>query len=540
MGRRDGPVTDFGFSASDAPRIPRWADLRVPHCGDGSEDAPPLAAARPRRRLDRTVAQLVALTDYAVVFALVVACDVIYHAISYGMYGTVYGLRFAAVAAVTYVAIIAFRQGYALPSLIKRGRTSSEGVGGRSGMLSGGGSLSGGFVWIATLTADLVILFLLGQGGDLSRGIALSALLVGLAGLPWLHRAQGALVRRAVEKHGVRARHMVLVGCEADVTRYLAATRPETRGFLALGAVYLPDATHDGHRMWLADRPRIQTVSLADAVTAVRGLAADDAVLVMPWNDVPRIEALVATFLQLPLSLVLAPDPVFQASLERRVSPLGRMDAFETETGLVGLPILQQPFNLADRAVKRMLDIVGALAGLVLLAPVFALVALLIKRDSPGPVFYRQVRNGFNEEPFRILKFRSMVHVADDAFVQAQAGDGRVTRIGRFIRRWSIDELPQLVNVLLGQMSLVGPRPHAAAHNSSVADQIANYACRHHVKPGITGWAQVHGLRGGTDDEAMRRRVAHDLYYIQNWSPWLDIRILVRTVFSPEVYRNAY
>ena len=100
--------------------------------------------------------------------------------------------------------------------------------------------------------------------------------------------------------------------------------------------------------------------------------------------------------------------------------------------------------------------------------------------------------------------------------------------------------MPQLVNVLLGDMSLVGPRPHAAAHNSSVADHIANYACRHHVKPGITGWAQIHGLRGSSDGDAMRRRVAHDLYYIQNWSPWLDVQIFLRTVFSRAAYRNAY
>ena len=125
-------------------------------------------------------------------------------------------------------------------------------------------------------------------------------------------------------------------------------------------------------------------------------------------------------------------------------------------------------------------------------------------------------------------------------FAQAERDDDRVTRIGRTLRRFNIDEVPQLLNVLAGDMSLVGPRPHAAAHNRSVADRIANYACRHHVKPGITGWAQIHGLRGGTDDEAMRRRVAYDLHYIQNWSPWLDIRILVATVFSREAYRNAY
>jgi lipopolysaccharide/colanic/teichoic acid biosynthesis glycosyltransferase len=140
------------------------------------------------------------------------------------------------------------------------------------------------------------------------------------------------------------------------------------------------------------------------------------------------------------------------------------------------------------------------------------------------------------------VKFRTMT-VADDGtqIAQARSSDPRVTRVGRWLRRWSVDELPQLLNVIVGEMSLVGPRPHALAHDQAWAQKVAFYARRHNVKPGITGWAQVNGLRGeiGTD-EALSRRVEHDLYYIDNWSLWFDIQILIRTVFSRKAYRNAW
>ena len=207
-----------------------------------------------------------ALSDYVAVFLVVAACDVLYHAIAYDRWGTVYGLRFAAVAAVTYITVITFRNGYGLASLIKRGR----------------GVLDWELLWAATLAADLVILFLLGQGGDLSRGITVLALVSGALLLPPLHKAQGRLVRHAVTRYGVRARNMVLVGREADVMRYLANARPEAKGFLAMGAVYLPDERHGGHRMWLAETPRVEDVTLPAALTSVRGLAVDDAVLVLP------------------------------------------------------------------------------------------------------------------------------------------------------------------------------------------------------------------------------------------------------------------
>lgn len=156
-------------------------------------------------------------------------------------------------------------------------------------------------------------------------------------------------------------------------------------------------------------------------------------------------------------------------------------------------------------------------------------------------MFFRQRRYGFNQESFRIFKFRTMTTLEDGRVItQAQTGDPRITRIGRYLRRYNIDELPQLLNVLKGEMSLVGPRPHAMAHDQLFERSIGLYARRHNVRPGITGWAQVHGLRGAiSTPEAIEQRIAHDLYYIDNWSIWLDIWIIVATIVSPRAYRNA-
>jgi lipopolysaccharide/colanic/teichoic acid biosynthesis glycosyltransferase len=153
--------------------------------------------------------------------------------------------------------------------------------------------------------------------------------------------------------------------------------------------------------------------------------------------------------------------------------------------------------------------------------------------DSSGPVFFVQSRTGFNGRPFRIFKFRTLNAIEDGPSVQqVSRNDPRTTRIGRMLRRTSIDELPQLINILRGEMSLVGPRPHATAHTDKYAQQISTYAFRHHVKPGLTGWAQVNGLRGETTLQSMEERVRFDLWYIDNWSIWLDLRILCATFFS--------
>ena len=187
--------------------------------------------------------------------------------------------------------------------------------------------------------------------------------------------------------------------------------------------------------------------------------------------------------------------------------------------------------KLFNRALKRGTDLIGSVIGLALSAPVVALFAVLIKRESPaGPIFFRQSRVGAGHRAFTLYKLRSMTPDAagrDDEQVSTQADDPRLLRIGGFMRRWNLDELPQFWNVLRGEMSLIGPRPERPHHVDQLAGAIPHYLPRHLVKPGMTGWAQVNGLRGGS---SLERRIQHDIYYIENWSPWLDLQILLLTL----------
>ena len=185
--------------------------------------------------------------------------------------------------------------------------------------------------------------------------------------------------------------------------------------------------------------------------------------------------------------------------------------------------------------------VIGAIC-LVLALPAMAVVAVAIKLDSEGPVFFRQRRHGYNHRVIEVLKFRTMRVLEDgDSVRQATKNDSRVTRVGAFLRRTSLDELPQFWNVIRGEMSVVGPRPHAIAHNTHYGKLIEKYANRHRVKPGITGWAQVHGFRGETSDpEMMAKRVGYDLEYIENWSLWLDLKIVIMTPLFGVFRRSAY
>jgi exopolysaccharide biosynthesis polyprenyl glycosylphosphotransferase len=193
--------------------------------------------------------------------------------------------------------------------------------------------------------------------------------------------------------------------------------------------------------------------------------------------------------------------------------------------------------------LKRCEDLAIGSCMLVALAPLLVAVAILVRLDSRGPVLFRQKRLGFNNQIFEVYKFRSMTvdRPADDGAVQATKSDKRITRVGRFIRRTSLDELPQLFNVIEGTMSLVGPRPHALPHNHQFGDIVDEYFARHNVKPGITGWAQIHGFRGETDvPEKMSNRVRCDIHYIQNWSILLDMKIIVLTALRVWSQKTAY
>ena len=207
-----------------------------------------------------------------------------------------------------------------------------------------------------------------------------------------------------------------------------------------------------------------------------------------------------------------------------------------------GLALTRPPLTRLQLAEKRAFDLVVASLSLVLLAPFFLLVALAIRLESPGPALFRQTRYGFNQEPFRIFKFRTMRTLEDGATVRAATrNDPRVTRLGALLRRTSVDELPQLLNVISGEMSIVGPRPQAMAHDQLYVERIARYARRHNVKPGITGWAQVNGLRGEIrTNEDIQARVEHDLYYVDHWSLWLDLKIVLATAFGLFGDNKAY
>lgn len=213
---------------------------------------------------------------------------------------------------------------------------------------------------------------------------------------------------------------------------------------------------------------------------------------------------------------------------------------------VAGLPVINlraSPLDGHARALKAIEDRVLASLILVLIAPLLAMIALGVKLSSPGPVLFRQKRHGLGGKIIEVWKFRSMrLHAEDgDTVTQARRGDPRVTRFGRFLRQTSLDELPQFFNVLQGTMSIVGPRPHAVAHNHQYKGEVQLYMQRHRVKPGITGWAQVNGLRGETDTVAkMAARVEYDLYYLQNWSVWFDLRIIALTVLKGFMGKTAY
>jgi exopolysaccharide biosynthesis polyprenyl glycosylphosphotransferase len=209
---------------------------------------------------------------------------------------------------------------------------------------------------------------------------------------------------------------------------------------------------------------------------------------------------------------------------------------------IAGLTLTRQPLGRWQQIEKRAFDLAVAGVALALLSPLLLVVAAAIRLESPGPALFRQKRYGLNQEPFRIFKFRTMRTMDDGRVVKsATRGDARITRLGARLRRLSVDELPQLFNVILGDMSIVGPRPHALAHDQLYVDRLAAYARRHNVKPGITGWAQVSGHRGEiADDGAMLHRLEHDLYYVDNWSLWFDVKIMWLTVFSRASHANAY
>jgi len=265
----------------------------------------------------------------------------------------------------------------------------------------------------------------------------------------------------------------------------------------------------------------------------IERLGVREVYITLPLGSQPRIVQLLERLQGTTASLYFVPDVFGISIIQGRLKDLN---------GVPVVGICETPFTGTNALSKRLSDILLSSLILLLIAPVLLLVAIGVKLSSPGPILFKQRRNGLDGEEIEVYKFRSMRVMDDGAVVrQATKNDARVTPFGAFIRRTSLDELPQFINVLQGRMSIVGPRPHAVAHNEEYRQLIKAYMVRHKVKPGITGWAQVNGLRGETETvEKMRRRVEYDLEYLRNWSLALDLQIIVRTVRLMIFDRNAY
>ncbi len=389
-------------------------------------------------------------------------------------------------------------------------------------------------VWNITMIAFIAIVFLAKIVDQYSRAVVLATY---LTGIPLVTLARIGIVRAisVASRNGrITTQRVFLIGREAEVMSFVSRHRPWDVGFAIVDVAFL----RPNHARRSSDPQRgaeLRAAFAADVAAAAarcRLLRPDSVFIALPWSDQDAIDVCIDAFMNLPVAIHLVPERMMERFDDPHIVRVG---------SLASLRLTRPGLSAAELVAKRVFDIVVATLLLVGLAPLLLALALLIRLDSPGPVLFLQRRYGFNQQPFRILKFRTMTTTDDgDVIRQATRNDPRITRVGAVLRRYNLDELPQLVNVIAGQMSLVGPRPHALAHDQQFERTIALYARRHNVRPGITGWAQVHGLRGETDtDEKMARRVAFDHWYIDNRSFWLDLAILFRTVFSPAAFRNA-
>jgi len=340
------------------------------------------------------------------------------------------------------------------------------------------------------------------------------------AGLITVSLVTHAAVLRA-RRRNQQARSIVLVGAGEAANRVEVKLRSDPATGMNLKACF-------GHA-W-SDTPVLPLDSLADFIAQKR---VQEVWIAAPWDDKSLLDRALDALRETVVDVNVIPDLYQYRLLNQSISEWS------------GLPVISlsgTPLTGSEQRIKSILDWVIAFVLVLLLSPLLLLIALLIKLTSRGPVFFTQTRHGVGGDLIEILKFRSMeVHVEPSGtVVQASPNDERFTRVGRWLRHTSLDELPQLLNVLKGEMSLVGPRPHAVEHNELFKSRIPRYMLRHKVKPGLTGWAQVNGFRGRTDtEEKMELRIAHDLWYIQNWSLWLDIKILLFTPFVM-MHPNAY
>jgi len=393
---------------------------------------------------------------------------------------------------------------------------------------------------IAKIFGTCVMLFLFLTAGafslkisaDFSRVWGYSWLIATIVGVTAIRFTAVSLVRR-LARQGKVSRNIVIYGGGEQGSRLVHHLVSLSEPWNRVVAVFDERGKRTGP--FIGGFP--VTGGIDKLIDWCRQRRIDEILIALPWSAQERIVSLLKSLGELPVNVRLSPEFGGQDLLLRRTT---------NQFSVPMLSLLEKPVTGWGAISKLMLDYTAGILALLLLSPILLLVALVIKLDSPGPVLFRQQRYGFNNQMIGVYKFRTMYtdQTDENADKLATRNDPRVTRVGGFLRRLSIDELPQLFNVLCGEMSVVGPRPHAKhakAGSVRYEDVVDQYAQRHRVKPGITGWAQVNGWRGETRDEAsLLGRLEHDLYYIEHWSIWFDISIMLRTVFSVIRGENSY
>jgi len=373
--------------------------------------------------------------------------------------------------------------------------------------------------WATMMVALTLFFFLTKSGADFSRVWAVLWFGLGLSGLIVVRLVLRQLLRW-LRRKGYNQRNILILG--KDPLLDDLAGRLSRAPWMGLSVV---------EKQVLHSEADIDGAALN---ARIHDLGVDQVWIALPLKDEPLVQAVIGALSLSPVEIRYVPDLFGFRLFSHSVSEVA------------GLPVINlssTPMEGFNRVVKEVEDRVLALLILLLISPLLLVIAVGVKLSSPGPVFFKQRRNGWGGKPIHVLKFRSMVvhQEAVGTVTQASKQDARITQFGAFLRRTSLDELPQFWNVLTGEMSIVGPRPHAVAHNDQYKVLVDDYMLRHRVKPGITGWAQVNGYRGETDTlDKMQKRVEYDLYYIEHWSLWLDLKIIVMTVFKGFVNKNAY
>lgn len=381
----------------------------------------------------------------------------------------------------------------------------------------------------ATLFLILVYGFLSGTMREFSRVWLCLSFVIGFA-LLLANRKVMVHVLRQASQRGQMTESIVIVGANERAEKIITSIGATPNSNIAMLGVF-----DDRSRRPMSELLQENFLgSTGDMLDYIRRHRVDRVVVALPWISSERTNSLLARLGTVPARIDLVPNDMIWHYPNIDMERIG------------GVPVLTIANGRVERQIgmiKRVEDIVISSIALLLLWPLLLLVAAGVKLGSRGPAIFKQRRHGFNNQVFEVYKFRSMRMQDDNAGVvkQATRGDARITPFGRFLRRSSIDELPQLFNVLRGDMSIVGPRPHAVQHNDEYGAIIDQYFARHNVKPGITGWAQVKGLRGETDTiDKMHKRVDADLYYIEHWSLLLDLKVIVMTAMTVLFHDTAY